>query len=113
RQSPLLETGNLCPLRDLTDVRDVVEAYILLMQRGRSGEAYNVATGVTHAMQDVLDRLLRLAAVAVEVRQQPRLLRAAESLAVCGDARKLHAETGWTPQFSLDQTLADTLDYCR
>jgi GDP-4-dehydro-6-deoxy-D-mannose reductase len=112
-QPPYLETGSLTAQRDLTDVRDTVAAYLLLMEKGRTGEAYNVATGEAHPMQAVLDRLLAMARVRVEVRQQPQLLRAAESSAVMGDAGMLRRETGWRPQYSLDRTLADILDYWR
>src|SRR5262249_53370432 len=63
RQAPLLETGNLAPRRDLTDVRDMVRAYRLLMEHGRSGEVYNAGTGEAHAMQEIVDHLLTLARV--------------------------------------------------
>jgi GDP-4-dehydro-6-deoxy-D-mannose reductase len=113
RQPPVLETGNLAPRRDLTDVRDMVQAYILLVERGRKGEAYNAGRGETHAMQDVVNQLLKLAHVPIEVRQQPGLVRATETMAVRADATRLRNETGWTPRFTLSQTLADTLDYWR
>lgn len=113
RQAPVLETGNLSPRRDLTDVRDVVTAYLLLMEHGRTGEAYNIGTGTTHAMQDVLDRLLARSRVPIEVRQRPDLVRATETKSVRADAGRLRRETGWEPRYSLDQTLADTLEYWR
>jgi GDP-4-dehydro-6-deoxy-D-mannose reductase len=113
RQSPVLETGNLTPHRDLTDVRDTVRAYLLLMERGRPGEAYNIGTGRTYAMQEVLDRLLALARVRVEVRRRADLVRATETPATRADAGRLRRETGWEPRFTLEQTLADTLDYWR
>jgi GDP-4-dehydro-6-deoxy-D-mannose reductase len=113
RQPPVLETGNLTPRRDLTDVRDVVAAYRLLMERGRTGEAYNVGSGTTHAMQDVLDRLRALSRVQIEVRQKAELVRATETKAVRADASRLRRETGWAPRYTLDQTLGDTLAYWR
>jgi GDP-4-dehydro-6-deoxy-D-mannose reductase len=113
RQPPVLETGNLSPRRDLTDVRDTVQAYVLLIERGRSGEAYNVGTGQTLSMQEVLDRLLALARVQVTVRQRSGLIRRTETPAVRADAAKLRRETGWAPRFSLDQTLTDMLAYWR
>jgi GDP-4-dehydro-6-deoxy-D-mannose reductase len=113
RQPAVLETGNLAPVRDLTDVRDVVAAYLLLMDHGRAGEAYNVASGEGSSMQAVVDRLVARARVPVEVRQEARLVRAAETAVVRADAGKLRRETGWAPRFSLDQTLSDTLDYWR
>jgi GDP-4-dehydro-6-deoxy-D-mannose reductase len=113
RQSPVLETGNLDSSRDLTDVRDVVKAYRHLMERGRKGEAYNVARGEAHSMRWVVDRLIALVGVAVELRQRAGLVRTAETAVVCGSSEKLSRECGWTPRFSLDQTLKDTLDYWR
>jgi GDP-4-dehydro-6-deoxy-D-mannose reductase len=113
RQAPVLETGNLSPRRDLTDVRDTVQAYTLLIERGRSGEAYNVGTGQTLSMQEVLNQLLALARVQVTVRQRSGLIRRTETPAVRADAAKLRRETGWTPRFSLDQTLTDMLAYWR
>lgn len=112
-QPPVLETGNLSPRRDLTDVRDMVQAYVLLLERGTAGEAYNIGTGQTHSMQEVLDRLLGLTPVRVEVRQRPDLVRAAETAAVRADAGRLRRETGWAPRYTLEQTLADMLAYWR
>jgi GDP-4-dehydro-6-deoxy-D-mannose reductase len=113
RQPPWLEVGNLHPRRDLTDVRDVVRAYQLLMAQGRRGEVYNVASGTTHTMAEVLDRLVAQARVQVEVRARPDPGRVGEVQAICADAGKLRRETGWTPAYSLEQTLADTLAYWR
>jgi GDP-4-dehydro-6-deoxy-D-mannose reductase len=113
QQPPVLETGDLRPSRDLTDVRDTVAAYVLLLDKGRAGEAYNVASGQDYAMQTVLDRLLARAGVTAEIRRRTELVRPTELSALRGDATKLRHETGWEPRFTLDQTLADTLDYWR
>jgi GDP-4-dehydro-6-deoxy-D-mannose reductase len=108
---PVLETGDLSPRRDLTDVRDVVAAYLLLMDKGRYGEAYNVASGQTTSMREVLDRLIALAGVTVEVRQRGDLLRATELTVARLDTSKLRRETGWEPRWPLEQTLAETLAF--
>jgi GDP-4-dehydro-6-deoxy-D-mannose reductase len=113
QQPALLETGNLAPRRDLTDVRDMVRAYALLMERGRSGEVYNAGSGEAHSMQDVVDHLLSLARVKIEVRQASDLVRTTETNVVCANASKLRRETGWSPQYSFRQTLADILTYFR
>jgi GDP-4-dehydro-6-deoxy-D-mannose reductase len=113
RAAPVLETGNLEPRRDFTDVRDVVRAYVLLAERGRSGEAYNIGTGQTWSMRDVVDHLTSVAGVAVEVRQRADLVRAADAAAIRADAGKLRRETGWAPALALEQTLRDTLEYWR
>jgi GDP-4-dehydro-6-deoxy-D-mannose reductase len=110
QQPPVLETGNLEPRRDVTDVRDMVRAYIALMDKGRPGEAYNIGKGETISMQEIVDQLIRLSQVSMEVRQRPDLVRARESPVVFANASKLQAETGWQPIYSLEQTLTDTLN---
>ncbi|MGL4549876.1 MAG: GDP-mannose 4,6-dehydratase, partial [Gemmataceae bacterium] len=113
-ESPaVLEVGDLSAQRDLSDVRDVAAAYLLLMDRGRAGEAYNVASGVSTPMREVLDRLVALAGLRVEVRTRADLLRPAEQTAVRVDAGKLRRETGWQPCYTLERTLQDTLDAWR
>jgi GDP-4-dehydro-6-deoxy-D-mannose reductase len=106
----VLETGNLEPRRDVTDVRDMVRAYTALMEKGRPGEAYNIGKGETISMQEIVDQLIRFSRVTVEVRQRPDLVRARESPVVFADASKLRAEIGWRPIYSLEQTLTDTLN---
>jgi len=113
RQQPLLETGNLSPRRDLTDVRDVARAYMLLMEMGRSGEAYNIGSGATWSMQEVVDRLVALSGTRVDVRQRADLVRAKETAHIRADTAKLRQDTGWTPAFTLEQSLSHTLDYWR
>jgi GDP-4-dehydro-6-deoxy-D-mannose reductase len=113
RQPPVLETGALDAWRDLTDVRDMVQAYIRLIASGRVGEAYNAGTGTAYCMRTVLERLLALARVRIEVQQEAGLVRVVETTVVRADASKLRRDTGWTPQFTLEQTLADTLAYWR
>jgi GDP-4-dehydro-6-deoxy-D-mannose reductase len=112
-QPPVLETGNLSPLRDLTDVRDVARAYLLLMEKGRVGEAYNIGTGELRSMQAVLDLILARARVPIEVRRVSNLVRRLETKAARADAGRLRRETGWSPTYSLDQTLSDVLSYWR
>jgi GDP-4-dehydro-6-deoxy-D-mannose reductase len=109
----VLETGNLRPERDLTDVRDMVLAYLLLMERGRCGEAYNIGSGQSQSMRTVLDWLLALTRQPVEVRAREDLVRPTDQERVLVDASKLRRETGWTPSYPLQQTLADILDYWR
>jgi GDP-4-dehydro-6-deoxy-D-mannose reductase len=111
RRPPLIETGDLRAERDLTDVRDVVEAYRLLMDRGEPGSAYNVGSGESLSMQAVLDRLVALAGVAVTVRPRSDLLRQADTSRILVNADRLRARTGWRPRHSLQQTLEDTLQY--
>ena len=112
-QAPVVETGDLSAQRDLTDVRDMVQAYIALLEKGRASEAYNAGSGTTMSMQEVLDRLLARARTTIEVRSRADALRPADAAVTRADAAKLRRETGWEPRIPLDQTLADTLEYWR
>jgi GDP-4-dehydro-6-deoxy-D-mannose reductase len=113
RQAPVLETGNLQPRRDLTDVRDVIAAYLLLMEKGRTGQAYNIGSGQPHAMHTMLKRLIDLSGVRVEVRPKDSLMRATDAAVLRANCDKLQRETGWRPAFALEQTLTDILTYWR
>jgi GDP-4-dehydro-6-deoxy-D-mannose reductase len=107
---PLIETGNLDVVRDFSDVRDVVEAYAALWERGASGEAYNIASGVGRSIREVLDLLLELAGLRAEVRCAPERTRASDVPVVVGSAEKLQTATGWSPRREWRRTLADLLD---
>lgn len=113
RQPPVIETGDLSSGRDLTDVRDIVAAFRLLIEKGRTGEVYNAGRGRTWRMHEVLDRLVGLARVRVEVRQRVEPGRRADTAVTRADARKLRQATGWEPRYDLDRSLADILDYWR
>ena len=110
KQSPVIETGDLTARRDITDVRDMVAAFPLLLETGRTGEAYNAGRGETFRIQELLDKLIALARVKVEVRQKTEPGRKADTAVTRADPRKLRQTTGWTPRITLDQTLADILE---
>jgi GDP-4-dehydro-6-deoxy-D-mannose reductase len=105
--------GDLTAERDITDVRDVTRAYASLLERSVPAGVYNVASGTTVAMREVLDVLVSLARCPIEVEQDPSRLRASEIAVVCGDASKLRQATSWAPTIPLEQTLSDTLDAAR
>ena len=102
--------GDLSPRRDFTDVRDVVRAYRLLVEHGAPGEVYNVCTGRDLSVQQLADHLLTLATRPMRLETDPALLRPVDIPVLRGDAAKLREATGWTPEISIDQTLADLLD---
>lgn len=108
----VLETGNLEPRRDFTDVRDVVRAYRLLAERGAPG-AYNVCSGVSVPMVDILTRLAALTKVDISQRTDPSKLREHEVMDIRGSHDRLTEATGWNPEIPLDRTLSDTLDWWR
>jgi GDP-4-dehydro-6-deoxy-D-mannose reductase len=112
-QSPTIHVGNLTARRDFSDVRDVVRAYHLAITHGESGQVYNVGSGRSHSIQDVLDTLLGFSRVPIEVFQDPERMRSAEVPEIVCDATRLFRQTGWQPQISFEQSLHDVLDYWR
>ena len=105
-----VKTGNLDPIRELLDVRDVVEAYVALLERGRSGEIYNVARGAGIAIGELFERIAEVAGVRVLPEPDPSLLRANDVPHLVGDPTKITSETGWTASRPLAQTLRDLVD---
>lgn len=105
--------GDLSPKRDFSDVRDVVRAYRLLAERGRSGEAYNVCSGRAVAIRELADILIGLANRPMKVTLDAERLRPVDVPVLQGDNTKLVRDTGWQPEISLEQTLADVLDWWR
>ena len=103
-------TGNLDPVRDLLDVRDVVEAYLALLRAGVPGEVYNVARGDGCSLRELFDRLAGLVGVAAEPRPTAELQRARDIPHLVGDTSKLRRATGWSPAISLDATLRELVD---
>jgi GDP-4-dehydro-6-deoxy-D-mannose reductase len=105
--------GNLTPRRDLTDVRDVVRAYRLLMEQGVPGEVYNVCSGRDVAVQELADALLARAERPLALEPDPALSRPVDLPVLRGDPGRLQAATGWAPEIPLEQTLQDVLDDLR
>ena len=108
-----LRTGNLAVRRDLADVRDVVRAYRLLVERGCPGEVYNVCTGRSVEVEVLARRLLSLAGLDLRLQVDPSRVRPVDVPDMRGDASRLRAATGWAPVIDLDRTLADVLAYWR
>ena len=113
RQPPVMQVGNLEARRDFTDVRDTVRAYALLLEHGQAGQVYNVGSGESHRIQDLLDALLSLARVPIRVEMDPARLRPNDVPDLVCDARRLRDATGWQPRYRLEETLRDLLDYER
>jgi len=106
-----LRVGDIDTTRDFTDVRDIVRAYAMLLERGRNGEAYNVCSGVERTLREVIGALLKAAGVDMQIEVDTDRLRRVEQRRMSGSFAKLHADTGWQPEIPFDQTLVDTLAY--
>lgn len=114
QRAPVIRVGNLKARRDYTDVRDMVRGYWLLAEQGRPGEVYNLCSGQSHAIQEILDFFLAQATVKnIRVEEDPARLRPSDLPNLFGSAAKAQAETGWQPQISFAQMLLDVLNYWR
>jgi GDP-4-dehydro-6-deoxy-D-mannose reductase len=108
-----IKVGNLEARRDLTDVRDVVDAYERLLDRAPAGRAYNVCSGRAWRIADLLDELLHLSRTHVRIDVDGTRLRPHDIPVLQGDATRIRAELGWTPAIPVEQTLRDTLAWWR
>jgi GDP-4-dehydro-6-deoxy-D-mannose reductase len=109
----VLKVGNLESRRDITDVRDTVRAYRLLIERGTPARPYNVCSGQAYRIRDLLEILVGMSRVQLEIRPDPSRMRPSDNPVVLGDNRRIRDEVGWAPQIPIEQTLADLLDYWR
>jgi GDP-4-dehydro-6-deoxy-D-mannose reductase len=110
---PEIAVGNVDARRDLTDVRDTVRAYRLIAERGQPGRAYNVCSGRTVVIRDLLELLLARSRVPIAVRTDPARLRPSDQPVVLGDPSRIRDELGWSAEIPLERTLDDLLAYWR
>ena len=110
---PVIEVGDLSSKRDLSDVRDVVRAYVALMRRGKPGQAYNICSQQAYRIKDVLKSLLALSKQKIKVKVDKEKYRPAEIPILMGSNSKTKEATGWKPRIPLRKTLKDTLDFWR
>jgi GDP-4-dehydro-6-deoxy-D-mannose reductase len=112
-QPPIIRVGNLEARRDFTDVRDIVKAYPLLLEKGEPGEVYNAGSGNSHSAKEIMEILLTLTTASVQVEQDPDRMRPSDIPEIRADITKIIEVTGWKPEIPFEQTIKDTLDYFR
>lgn len=110
---PVLKTGDLSSRRDLSDVRDVIKAYVSLMRRGKAGEAYNICSQKAYRIERLLEVLCSLTKKRIRVEKDRKRSRPAEIPLLWGNNAKIRKATGWKPRIPIEKTLEDTLDYWR
>lgn len=112
-REPVIEVGNLDSARDFTDVRDVVRAYWMLLEKGRPGEAYNICAQKAYTVREVLSILTNAASIEVETRINQDLLRGADISIFIGNRKKISKEIGWSVELPFEDTLENLLKYWR
>jgi GDP-4-dehydro-6-deoxy-D-mannose reductase len=110
---PVVHVGNLSAQRDWTDVRDIVRAYWLATQHCTPGEVYVIGSGVSRTIADLLDLLLSMSKSKIEIAVDPARLRPSDVEVLKSDPTKFRQATGWTQEYSFEQTIQDLLDYWR
>lgn len=113
-QAPVIAVGNLEARRDFSDVRDIVRAYWLALERGRPGQVYNICSGNNLSIQQILDALLPMSSVGdIRVEPDPDRMRPSDVLRLQDDSTKFRRETGWTPEIPIERTWRDLLTHWR
>jgi len=113
KQAPTIFVGNLSAKRDFTDVRDIVKAYLLSVQKCIPGEVYNIASGKDWEIKKVLEILLSLAKVKIKIEKDVKRFRPSDVPVLLGDSTKFRKKTGWQPKIPFEKTLKDLLNYWR
>lgn len=108
-----MRVGNLKTKRDFVDVRDVVKAYELLLEKGKIGDVYNIASGHTYEISEILKKLTSLSQAKITVKEDEELLRPVDISEVAVDISKIKKDTGWSPTIDIDTSLTDVLNYWR
>jgi GDP-4-dehydro-6-deoxy-D-mannose reductase len=111
-QRKALQVGNLKSTRDFTDVKDMVRAYMLLMENGVVGEAYNIGSGVGVSMENVVQKLMSLSETKIRVEEDATRMRPHDIPEIVADASRVR-KLGWSPTIPLDQSLKRVLEYWR
>ncbi|MBW2107576.1 MAG: GDP-mannose 4,6-dehydratase [Deltaproteobacteria bacterium] len=113
KRPPMIRVGNLNAGRDFTDTRDVARAYAMALECCEAADAYNIGSGRSHSVKEVLDTLLKMTRLIIEVQEDPERIRPSDVPLVVSDSSKFMEKTGWRPQIPFEQSLFDLLEYWR
>lgn len=112
-EEDVLQVGNLESKRDFTDVRDMVRAYLLALEKGKSGDVYNLGTGKSHKISEILEIMSSMSKTEIRIEKDPNLIRPSDDPELLCDPSKFETLTGWKPEIPIEKTLEDTLEYFR
>jgi GDP-4-dehydro-6-deoxy-D-mannose reductase len=106
-----LHTGDISIVRDFIDVRDVVKAYYKLLEKGISGELYNICTGIGRSLEDIINMLASLLEVKIRIKIEQDKIRPNDNKIIIGDNSKINSHTEWKPEITLADSLQDLINY--
>ena len=110
---PVINVGNISVERDFTDVRDVVKAYVGLIEKGKTGQVYNVCSGRSFSLEKILECLLSYTQKEISVRVDPQKIRKVDIPRLVGDNKKIKGDVSWEPKIPVEQSLVELLEYWR
>jgi GDP-4-dehydro-6-deoxy-D-mannose reductase len=113
KQEPIISVGNLEAKRDYTDVRDMVRAYLMAVEKCDPGDVYNIAVGSAVKIGDMLNMLIAMSKIKVTIKEDPARMRPSDVPVLIGDNSKFVAKTGWKPEIPFEKTMEDLLNYWR
>lgn len=113
KRDPILTVGNINSKRDFTDVSDMVKAYVMLMEKAENGQVYNIGSGKSYKISQILDILLSFSKLKIEIKVDKSLLRPSDNPELVCDNSKVFALTGWKPTISIEESLENLLNYWR
>lgn len=113
KQEPVIRVGNLDAQRDYTDVRDMVRAYLMAVEKCDPGDVYNIAVGSAIKIGDMLNMLIAMSKMDVTIKEDPARMRPSDVPILIGDNSKFVAKTGWKPEIPFEKTMEDLLNYWR
>jgi len=112
-KKPVINVGNLEAERDFTDVRDIVKAYWLSLEKAEVGEVYNICSQKAYSIKETLNMLLSQTKSKIEIKKDPARMRPSDVPILLGDSSKFRKKTGWEPAIPFEKTLEDLLNYWR
>lgn len=113
KKKNIIKVGNLDARRDISDVRDIVSGYRLAAEKGRPGDIYQLCSGRTNSISELLDKLIKMSSIKIETQFDPQLSRPTDVPILSGDVSKAEQELGYKRKYSIDDTLKDCLEYYR
>jgi GDP-4-dehydro-6-deoxy-D-mannose reductase len=108
---PVLKVGNLKAQRDYTDVRDVIRAYVDIIEKGEPGKPYNVCSGKGYKLSELLEKYRSMSNIEIEVKKDQSRIRPVDIPILIGSNKRIRDDTGWQPEIEIDTTLSDSLDF--
>jgi GDP-4-dehydro-6-deoxy-D-mannose reductase len=112
-KEPVIHVGNLQARRDFTDIRDVVRAYHMALERCEPGSVYNIGSGIATSLQQILNLLLTMSRMVIRVKQDGSRMRPSDVPVLVAYTGAFRTKTGWSPEISLEKSLLDLKEYWR